>query len=422
MVIVTNSILLIYHHTRPANAPTIMEHVHSFEKYSSFSVNAINTANGFPRNLRKFEFAAIVMHYSMFGSLPFLLSESLKRYISASQSKKIFFFQDEMQHVQERFKLLNSLGVDAIFTCLDRKYVNHYLNNTPSKLIKQTLTGYVCDDLVFKCARYYKPFKYRTIDVGYRARNLPYHYGRGAREKSEIAERFIEAVRQTSLTLDISTREGDRIYGDDWYKFVANCKFMLGVMAGTSIFDMTGEVKQKTIDYLREYPTASFQQVEESVLAPYEEIINYRQISPRLFECAASRVCMILFRDDYQGVLTAGRHYIPLEKDFSNIETVLQQMHDQTLVDRIVESSYSELIISDKWRYRKFMVEFDQTLERLGCEPSANSEEHRRVELLFQKDAWLRSIVCWLKSWRSRPFPGRRQLKWLAYKLSIKKA
>lgn len=420
---ISSSVLVIYNHPISKNAPTIMEHVGSFGLYSKFKVWPLNVAYGFPKGLRGLEFSTVVLHYSLFGSYPFAIPEKFLKYIEGlRKSLKVVFFQDEMQHVQERFKILNDLGVDAIFTLLTERNFNHYLQNTPTKILVHTLTGYVSDDLIVKSSKYHVPFADRTINVGYRARKLCYHFGRGAREKSEIAERFLEEVQTSNLKLDISIREEDRIYGDDWYRFVANCKFMLGVMAGTSIFDFTGEVKRKTDEYLSQYPDASFAQVQEAVLLPYEDNLNYRTISPRLFECAALRVCMILYRDDYQGILRAGVHYISLEKDFSNIDVVLRLMQDRSLVDRIIENAYLDLIASGKWHYRGFMQQFDDVLESLGCSPSASLKDRKAVELLINKDARLRYFICWLKSLRSRSFPGRRQVKHMAYFLGFKRA
>ena len=83
---------------------------------------------------------------------------------------------------------------------------------------------------------------------------------------------------------------------------------MIGTMGGVSIFDMTGEIKSKTDYFLKSHPGAGFDTVEHSVLAPFEKNINYRQVSPRIFECAALRVCMIHYRDNYQGLMTASKH------------------------------------------------------------------------------------------------------------------
>lgn len=429
-----STVLLLYHHPMRANAPTIMEHVSAFDKYSNFQVVPVNIAHGFPKFLREAFVEAIIIHYSAYfwswgdhsigQRYPYSFDERFFRYIvSQKQAVKVMFFQDEMANIPERLRLIENFEPDFIYSLLDHeRHDEVYKCISRSIAVGKTLTGYVCDQLIEKSFIFSKPFESRSVDVGYRARKLGYHFGRGAREKSEIAERFLEAVQSSILNADISVREEDRIYGDDWYRFVANCKFMLGVMAGTSIFDFTGEVKRKTDEYLSQYPDASFAQVQEAVLLPYEGNLDYRTISPRLFECAALRVCMILYRDDYQGILKAGVHYIPLEKDFSNIDVVLRQMRDRPLVDRIVENAYQNLIASGQWHYREFIQEFDQVLKDLGCLPAITLEDQKSVESLINKDARRRYFTSWLKSLRSRSFPGRKHVKDMAYILGFKGA
>lgn len=403
-MISTNTVLLIYHHRVNANAQTIIEHIQSFKRYSSFSIIPINIINGFPRQLKQIEFSSIILHYSLFGNYPFRLSlsKSLTTYIASSSAAKIYFFQDEMHFVSERFKALNHLGVDVIYSLMNEKNFDHYVDNTNTKIVKRTLTGYVSDDLIQKSKEFFIPFAARPIDVGYRARNLPFYFGRGAKEKSHIAELFLSAVQDTSLNVDISTQEHDRIYGDDWYRFIANSKFMLGVMAGTSIFDFTGEVKRKTETYLKQNPKASFEEVEREVLLPYEGNLVYRTISPRLFESAAFKVCMILFRDSYQGILKAGRHYIPLEKDYSNIDEVLQKMSDSELVQQITENAYNDLILSGNYHYKKFIHDVDQTLTDLGCKQHVSQGEYELIQSYINKDARTRYILSGIKRWLSR--------------------
>ena len=379
-MIKVNNILLIYHHPFKDNAPTIKEHVGAFAKFSKFKITTYNTAMGYPAELGNIGFSAIVMHYSLFGSHPFKLSDNFIEYISNSNSKKIMFFQDEMQYVAERLSLINKLGCKTIYTLLEKRYFEEvYLNNTNADIINQTLTGYVSDDLKQKSQKNYISFSQRSIDVGYRARNLEFYFGQGAREKTDIAERFLVSSKSKKLNLDISTKEEDRIYGENWYKFVSDCKFMLGVMAGTSIFDYTGKIKEKTNNYLKKFPNADFEEVQNNLLIPYEGNINYRTISPRIFECAAFKVCMILYRDDYQGVLKADKHYIPLEKDFSNINEVLKKMEDSSFVSTMVETTYSDIIEDNKWHYKEFISEFDNMLIGKGLKPLANSDADKKI-------------------------------------------
>jgi hypothetical protein len=49
------------------------------------------------------------------------------------------------------------------------------------------------------------------------------------------------------------------------------------------------------------------------------------QVSPKLLESARLGTALILFRGSYAGVIEPDKHYIPLEKDFSNIEGALRK-------------------------------------------------------------------------------------------------
>jgi len=414
-------VLLVYYYPFSANAPTIMGHTNAFRQYSSFDYVLLNTAKGFPKGLLNCYFDAIVLHYSLFGNYPFSLNEKFTDYISRSECIKVSFFQDEMQHCQERFRLIEHLGIDVIYSLLDPSHFQAvYKNLTTVKDVRHTLTGYVSDDIIELGKEFHVAFSDRPIDVGYRARKLGYHYGQGAFEKSEIAEKFLNYANELDMVLDISVNESDRIYGKDWYRFVANCRFMLGVMAGTSIFDLDGEVKVKVEDYLKKAPLATFLEVQNNILLPYENKIRYRTISPRIFECVALKVCMILYRDDYQGVLVADKHYIPLEKDFSNIESVLAKMQDYDLVKSITECAYKDVIESGKWHYKNFLQNFDQMLKDYSCINEHSKDEADYVRRQINKDKWIRDIVVFFKRLRNTDFPGRSTIKKLAYSLGYK--
>ena len=61
-------------------------------------------------------------------------------------------------------------------------------------------------------------------------------------------------------------------------------------------------------------------------LPRWEDNVYYRTISPRHFEAAAFRICQVLFEGRYSGVLEPMVHYIPLKKDFSNIDEVIRRI------------------------------------------------------------------------------------------------
>ena len=115
-------------------------------------------------------FSHIILHYSLFGYQPL---ESQNFYLIFLQNlvEKIAFFQDENQSCLERYRYINELGIDTIFSILHVDYHKEtYLDNSNCKEVFSTLTGYVDEDFIVSSQKWVKDYKSRTVDVGYRAK------------------------------------------------------------------------------------------------------------------------------------------------------------------------------------------------------------------------------------------------------------
>lgn len=406
-----NGILLIYRHPLGLNASTIMEHVRSFGKYSQFKVWEVNTEYGFPRHLRNIRFKIIVLHYSIFGQ-PYLMNRYYYDWLMNNESHKIAFFQDEYHYCQTRFKFLNDYRIDCVYTLLEPPFFQEvYGKYTQIKNLVYTLTSYVDDDLILRSKRMALPDEARRVDVGYRARPLEFYMGKGAREKTSIARDFIEHTRDSGLHLDIALLEKDRIYGEQWYRFLADCRAVLGVEAGVSIFDIEDKVRKDCDAFLASNPGGSFEDIYDRILHCWENNIYYRTISPRHFEAAALRVCQILFEGNYSGILKPMVHYIPLKKDFSNIDFVIETFNNKAQRTTLTNNAYHDLIDSVRFSYRRFIGQFDENLLSEGFTPEIDEKTAKAVtHLLDQHDLVSRSRAL-LKKLRYSPFPGRGILK-----------
>ena len=359
-------ILLVYRLPLTSFASTISEHLLAFPLYSDHDVTLLNVELGLPDKLSSRDFDVIVLHYSLFGTHPFRLSDLFLDFLrSQRRTQKVAFFQDEHQYCQERFDFINKFKIDVVYSLFTPENAERiYLENTTCSSVYHTLPGYISESLIKKSDNYLIRNERRKIDVGYRSRTLAFFMGKGAQEKSEIGKIFIEKTKGTGLTCDISAREEDRLYGAKWHEFLANCKFSLGVEAGVSVVDLTGKIRLEVDQFMKENPFCDFSEVHKEVLIPHENNIFYRTISPRIFEAAAFQVCLILFPGSYSGVLKPNVHFIKLEKDFSNIEEVLDQMKDHGLVRSMVLKTYDDLIASDHYHYRNFIRSFDSIMTK----------------------------------------------------------
>jgi len=397
--------ILVLYHFIPPYAETVVEHATAFERHSRFPVWNLNTAERFPSALNGLRFRVVVLHYSLFGSAEYQLSAAFLEYLHQNpDSLRVAFFQDEHAHTGQRFAFITEYAIDWVYTLLkpdDAQRV--YGQRTHRPRLFSTIPGFVGDAVLHRAAQYARPEAERGIDIGYRARALPFYMGRGAREKSEIGRQFAERATGLGLALDIATDEADRLYGDAWYRFLGSCRAVLGVEAGVSIFDIDDQVRPAMEAFLARHPSASFEDVEAHVLDPWEDNIPYRTISPRHFEAAAFDTCQILFEGSYSGILEAGTHYIPLRKDFSNLDDVIRTFRDADQRARIVAAARRDLIESGRYGYAQFIRSFDDALAEVGISPPSGRRP-RAVDEALAQGAWLRRTERRLRTayWRFR--------------------
>jgi len=240
-----NGILVIYNHSFYPIASNMFEHIKAFRANSRFPVREVNAYFGFPEVLRELEFKVIVLHYSLFAYLPFV-EEEFRAYIAeCGSSYKVAFFQDEYWFWPERSEMLNRFKVDCVYTCIEPEcYEATYLKYTRVPRLVTYLPGYVSEEMVEVASRVSRPDGERRVDIGYRGRLSPdfIWLGKGACEKYEIGVSFREMAVGAGLVLDIETEESKRIYGDAWLAFLGDCRAVLGVEAGASIFDIDNTI------------------------------------------------------------------------------------------------------------------------------------------------------------------------------------
>jgi hypothetical protein len=382
-----NGILLLYNSSMEPIASNMFEHIRSFPQYSQFKVWSVNTYLGFPEVLRTLEFEVVILHYSLFGWLPFNLDADFRSYLSASESSyKVAFFQDEYRWWPERAEVLNQFRVDCVYTCIEPAYYQDtYWKYTEVPRLETYLPGYVGEEMLERAQQTIKTDEERTVDIGYRGRRSYGYMGKGAREKHEIGVRFREMAAGKRLVLDIETEEEKRIYGSQWLEFLGNCRAVLGVEAGVSIFDVANEIFPKYEDFQAKNPGQSFEEACVDFLSRYDgKGVYYRTVSPRVFEAAAVRACQILYEGRYSGILEPMVHYIPLKKDFSNFDEVIRLFQDADVRRELRENCHRDLIASGSYSYRRFMEKFDAGLMAVGLDPAITESALLQVSALLE--------------------------------------
>src|SRR5262249_15954022 len=144
-------------------------------------------------------------------------------------------------------------------------------------------------------------------------------------------------------------------------------------------------------------------------------------------EAAALRTPMILFEGRYSGILEPWQHYVPLKKDFSNIDEVVSALRNPEMLQAIAGRAYREVAMNPLYSHQHFITECDDAIEeecRSRHTPLASEPYRRaayRLSLLKSPDYLLHKVIIFFLQ---RFFLGtqiRRLLLRMWYKMPLER-
>ena len=354
--------ILLLCHYYPGCAQTIIDNIQAFKRYSKNNYFILSNLGDLPHWLDLSRFDALVFHYTLIASNNNYISLNGRKRIRTFRGFKAAFVQDDYRWINDTVEAFAYMGIHALFPLtrpdiIDTVYSPKMLPNVRKETV---LAGYVPQNLVEIDV---KPYKERKLDVGYRARKLPAWIGSHTLQKWQIAERFNSDAAQYGLKVDISCREEDRIYGEDWINFISNCRATLGTESGASVCDFTGNIMRNVEAYLLKYPNEKFEILRSKFFEKEDCKIIMNVISPRCFESAALRTLMILYEGHYSGILVPWRHYVPLKRDHSNMAEVVQILKSVDEAQKIINQAYNEVAKNQNYSYAAMIKLVDRVMD-----------------------------------------------------------
>ncbi len=297
-------------------------------------------------------FDAIGFHYSIRAHDRYYVPNALYEKIKAYQGLKFQFLQDEYKHVHLTTQTMIDLDIQLLFTLVKPSLLDLAYNCPELRKLKKIsiLTGYTPHHLEMINS---PPMRERTIDIFYRSRVYDFWLGKLTQERNIIADGVVKRAHQYSLNVDISLIEQERLYGPHWFAKHMQSKTVLCTESGASIWDFNGNVEKEVKQALRKAPHLNFDQVHEQILKRYEGNLMYNACSPRLFEAIALRSALIMFPGEYSGVCEPDKHYIALEKDFSNFKDVVRKIRDLDFLQELVDFAYKDIITSGRFAHSR---------------------------------------------------------------------
>jgi hypothetical protein len=354
------SVLILYNSTQTFTN-TVWEHLESFRRISRHRIFYAHADAFTHSDIDLQNFDAVVIHYSI--RLPYdQLHPSMVDALKSYRGAKAVFQQDEYDLTDKIRSWLETLAIDVMFTCVPEKSVAEIYDpgRFHSTRFVSNLTGYAPMDI----SHFPEPLPLgeRQVLIGYRGRPLPYWYGALAQEKIGIARRMRAECEFRKLPVDIEWAESARIYGGGWYEFMRGCRAVLGTESGSNLFDDDGSVRETVSKAMKTDPNLTYDEAERRYFPCRDRPGLMNQVSPRIFEAATLQVGLVLFEGRYSGVVEPGRHFISLKKDFSNVDQVLRDLQDDSLVEEMTERTLNEVILSGRFGYPRFVEMVDRVL------------------------------------------------------------
>jgi hypothetical protein len=363
-------LILYLHAEAEPMRPTTVQHLHFLEhSLTPHDVLFWNALHGVPRWVRDYPFDVVLLHYSvlcMRWHTPFERWRSSLDWIRESDAVRLAMPQDEYVCAHTLDEWLESLELDCVFSVLDERHWHTLYPRTSGRTrMERSYTGFVDDRAAGVGETLPLPHAQRALDVVYRARNLPFYVGHHGQLKHRIAEVVDPAARAHGLRTDISTRIADTKYGDAWFEFLASGRCVIGTESGSSALDPYGEIRSFEAAWRAERPDATFGEFSALQPAGWDDY-GFTAISPRLFEAAQTKTAQLLVDGEYDGILTADRHYVPLREDFSNLDEALERISDPAETEAVAERAWEDLILSGDYSYGAFAAHVETVVEEVA--------------------------------------------------------
>lgn len=365
------NVLMLYD-SQSMHVQTIVEYLESFAKYSQHNYIYAPATQGLECNIDLSFFDVVALHYSIRVCFDGHLSSHFEKALRCYGGHKVLFIQDDYDLTETTRKRIEDLGIHSVFTPVPQQFIDviYPKQRFPFVTFKNVLTGFMPERLLNR--KSLVPLRERPYHIVYRGRTLPYSYGSLSYEKYWIGKVMKGICIERGIPADIEVDDAKRIYGENWYYFLESGRATLGTETGSNLFDFDGQVTQTVKELMVAQPDLTFEDVYERWIKPYDNVIDMHELSPKVFEAICLKTALILFEGEYSGILKPHVHYIPLKKDFSNVDDILAKLDDFNYLERLTERAYEDIVLSGEYTYQRFVQTIDLYLNQHVFQPKGN--------------------------------------------------
>jgi len=257
---------------------------------------------------------------------------------------KVFFLENEYRMLRDKLACAVAVGADYVTTQLpkdvaDRVYGGFF---EPARIIPLP-HGLARVDEAVPAADDPR----RDIDLAFRGASFPYYVGH--RDRELMLEFFTEHAGRLDLRVDLEVER--YLAPAEWRRFLHRTKGVLGHESGSGFLEVNDATRRRVLEY-EANPGVTFDEIFRLFFKDYPDPVSGRVVSSRHFEAIGANCAQVLFPGRYNDILRAGEHYLPLARDFSNVDDVLRRFRDVALRRRMVEDTAAYVRDAHTLRHR----------------------------------------------------------------------
>lgn len=257
------------------------------------------------------------------------------------RGKLAVFIGNEYDIMAEKIRFIQDAGADFICTQLPLKAAAWLYDACVQGRLLALPHG-------LNPNRYHpQPWVPRTVDIGFKG-DIYYPWV-GDMERTRLIRYFADRGRAFRLACDIQEK---RVDGDVWCRFLNGCKGIMGAESGTYYLNERGGVLKRAKAHMKEHPETSFEELHERYFRDIAEPVSGKAISSRHFEPIGTKTCQIMLEGDYNGILRADEHYIPVQRDLSDVVEAIFKFKDEDFRRRMVDRTFEYVMDSHTYAHR----------------------------------------------------------------------
>lgn len=344
------SLVIYYQNETTATLSYQIGWVEAFKKKNLFKCDFLNLDNFFPsykkipniielNNLIFTHYDCIIFLHSAFSNAC-LVPKYLQKILSYKKAYKIFFVGNEYKHMPEKINFTKNLNINLFIT---QSHLSDVIN-----LYKQRLNisvEYICNSGVDENIFFPKiPYTERQQIIGYRSGHDQLYFGNQEREN---LYKFLKkySLINKNYNFDVSINKKDRFSYTEWADFINRCKCMFAPNTGFDYFFLNDDLRNK----VNQSKLKDFNEVFKRFFLNVKDGTKLKCVTGKTIEPAACKTPLIQVEGDYDK-FKPNIHYIPLNKDYSNIDECMEKLEDNLYVNKIIENSYK--LVKSEYLYR----------------------------------------------------------------------